>query len=59
MIYIYKKYIYIYIYYIYIWVLCKRLPWPIQANNQFSARQLSFDKEIHDRKLTCLRCLLT
>ena len=31
----------------------------MQANKQFIAHQLSFDKEIHDRKLKCLRCLLT
>ena len=26
---------------------------------QLVTHQLSFDKEIHDRKLKCLRCLLT
>ena len=36
-----------------------RLPWQMQANKQLIAHQLSFDKEVHDRKLKCVRCLLT
>ena len=31
----------------------------MQANKQLIAHQLSFDKEIYDRKLKRLRCLLT
>ena len=31
----------------------------MQANKQLIARELSFDNEIYDRKLRCLRCLLT
>ena len=41
------------------WFLCKKLSWQRQANKQFIAHQLSFDKEIHKRKLKCLHCLLT
>ena len=31
----------------------------MQANQQLIVHRLLFDNEIHDRKLRCLRCLLT